>query len=68
VLLVVVGATALSGAAEAVVAGLGAVIVGAIVLKSLSMSLGEYGREPPMPPGAGGPISRPCEPDSVLRH
>jgi hypothetical protein len=57
VLLVVVGgATPLSGAAEAVVVGLGAVTAGAIVLKSLSMSPAEYGREPPMPPGAGGLI------------
>jgi hypothetical protein len=53
-LLVVIGATLLSGAAEAAVVGVGAVIVGAIVLRSLSMSPDEYARERPMPPGAGG--------------
>jgi hypothetical protein len=52
-LLIVVGITLLSGAAQAWVAGAGAAIVFVLIFKWLSMSSGEYGREPPMPPGAG---------------
>ena len=47
VLLVVVGAMLLSGAAEAVVAGLGALIIYVTGAWSLSMSPGDYRREPP---------------------
>jgi hypothetical protein len=47
VLLVVVGAMLLSGAAEAVVAGLGALVIYVIGVWSLSMSPGDYRREPP---------------------
>jgi hypothetical protein len=47
VLLVVVGAMLLSGAAEAVVAGLGALIIYVTGVWSLSMSPGDYRREPP---------------------
>jgi hypothetical protein len=46
-LLVVVGATLLSGAAETVVAGFGALIIYVIGASSLSMSPGDYRREPP---------------------
>ena len=55
VLLVVVGITLLSGAAGAWVVGAGAAIIFVIGLRSLSMSPADYRREPPMPPGAGGP-------------
>jgi hypothetical protein len=55
VLLVVAGVTLLSGAAEAWVAGVVAAIIFVIGLRSLSMSPADYRREPPMPPGAGGP-------------
>jgi hypothetical protein len=57
ILLVVVGVTVLGGVAQAVVAGLGALIVFVIALRPLSMSPGQYRREPPHPPGsssAGG--------------
>jgi hypothetical protein len=47
VLLVVAGAMLLSGAAETVVAGLGALIIYVIGVRSLSMSPGDYRREPP---------------------
>ena len=46
-LLVVVGATLLSGAAEAEAVGLGALIIYVIGVRSLSMSPGDYKREPP---------------------
>ena len=48
VLLGVVGATLLSGAAEAEVVGLGALIIYVIGVRSLSMSPGDYKREPPV--------------------
>ncbi len=57
VLLVVVGATLLSGVAEAWVVGAGAAIIFVIALRSLSMSPADYRREGPMPPGAPGPGS-----------
>jgi len=47
VLLVVVGAMLLSGAAKTVVAGLGALIIYVVGVWSLSMSPGDYRREPP---------------------
>jgi hypothetical protein len=47
-LLVVVGATLLSGAAEAKAIGLGALIIYVIGVRSLSMSPGDYTREPPV--------------------
>jgi hypothetical protein len=53
IVLVVVGVTLLGGVAQAVVAGLGGLIVFFIALKPLSMSSGQYRREPPSPPGAG---------------
>jgi len=53
IVLIVVGITVLGGAAQAVVAGLGGLIVFFIALKPLSMSSGQYRREPPTPPGAG---------------
>ena len=46
-LLVVVGATLLSGAAAAEAVGLGALIIYVIGVGSLSMSPGDYKREPP---------------------
>jgi hypothetical protein len=55
VLLVVAGVTLLSGAAAAWVAGAGAAIIFVIGLRSLSTSPADSRREPPMPPGAGGP-------------
>lgn len=55
VLLVVVGVTLFSGAAQAWVVGAGAAIIFVIGLRSLSMSPADYRRQPPMPPGAGGP-------------
>jgi hypothetical protein len=53
VLLVVVGATLLSGAVKARVVGLGAAIIFVIGLRSLSMSPEDYRREPRVPPGSG---------------
>lgn len=47
VLLVVVGATLLSGTAEAGVAGLGTLIIYVTGVRSLSMSPSDYRREPP---------------------
>ena len=55
VLLVAVGTALLSGAAEAWVVGAGAAIVFVVISKWLSMSAADYGREPPMPPGAPPP-------------
>ena len=52
VLLTVVGATLLSGMAQAVLAGLGALIIFVIFIRALSTH--DYSHEPPMPPGAGG--------------
>jgi hypothetical protein len=52
VLLTVVGATLLSGIAQAVIAGLGALIIFVILIRALSTQ--DYSHEPPMPPGAGG--------------
>ena len=54
-LLVVVGVTLLSGAAEAWVVAAGAVIVFVVATRALSMSSGDYRRESPRPPGAPGP-------------
>jgi hypothetical protein len=54
VLLVVVGATLLSGAAEAWVVLAGALILLFVGFSSLSMSPTDYKREPPIPPGAPG--------------
>jgi hypothetical protein len=54
VLLVVAGATLLSGAAEAWVVLAGALVLLFVGFSSLSMSPADYKREPPMPPGAGG--------------
>jgi hypothetical protein len=53
-LLVVIGTTLLSGAAEAWVVGAGAAIIFIIALSLLSMSPADYRREGPMPPGAPG--------------
>jgi len=50
----VIGITALSGAAEAWVAGVGGVAVFLGISKLLAMSPDEYRREPPVPPGSGG--------------
>jgi hypothetical protein len=55
VLLVVAGVTLLSGAAAAWVVGAGAAVIFVIGLRSLSTSPADSRREPPMPPGAGGP-------------
>jgi hypothetical protein len=55
VVLVVAGVTLLSGAAQAWVVGAGAAIIFVIGLRSLSTSPADSRREPPMPPGAGGP-------------
>ena len=55
VLLVVAGVTLLSGAAQAWVVGAGAAVIFVIGLRSLSTSPADSRREPPMPPGAGGP-------------
>ena len=52
VLLIVVGATLLSGMAQAVIAGLGALIIFVIFIQALSTH--DYSHEPPTPPGAGG--------------
>jgi hypothetical protein len=54
VLLVVTGATLLSGAAEAWVVLAGALVLLFVGFNSLSKSPADYKREPPMPPGAGG--------------
>lgn len=52
-LLIVVGATLLSGVVQAWVVGSGAVTVFVSSFWLLSLSPDEYRREPPMPPGAG---------------
>ena len=54
VLLVVVGATLLSGVAEAWVVGAGAAIIFVTALRLLSMSPADYRRGGPRPPGAAG--------------
>jgi hypothetical protein len=54
-LLVIIGATTLSGAAEVWVVAAGAAFIVALAIKSLSMSPNDYSREPPMPPGAPPP-------------
>jgi hypothetical protein len=54
VLLVVVGATLLSGAAEAWVVFAGALVLLFVGFSLLSSSPADYKREPPMPPGAPG--------------
>jgi hypothetical protein len=51
VLLIVIGATLLSGMAKTVVVGLGALIIFVIFIRALSTH--DYSHEPPMPPGAG---------------
>jgi hypothetical protein len=61
VLLVVIGMTTLSGAAEASVVGAGAAIIFVLAIKSLSASPSDYAREAPTrpgapPPGGGSPI------------
>jgi hypothetical protein len=56
VLLVVVGATLVGGAAGTWVIGAGAAVIFVVALRALSMTPGEYKREPPVPPGgSGGP-------------
>jgi len=55
VLLVVADVTLLSGAVQAWVVGAGAAVIFVIGLRSLSTSPADSRREPPMPPGAGGP-------------
>jgi hypothetical protein len=55
VLLIVGGMTLLSGAAEAWVAGVGAVTVFVTISKLLSMSPDDYNREGPVAPGAPPP-------------
>jgi hypothetical protein len=55
VLVVVVGATLVSGAAAPWVMFAGAAIIFAIAAWALSMSPGEYRHEPPIPPGSPGP-------------
>jgi hypothetical protein len=52
VLLVVIGTTLLSGAAEAWVAGSGAAIIFVMAFWLLSTSPADSRREPPSPPGA----------------
>ncbi|SRR5258708_24861332 len=52
-LLVAVGATLLSGMAETVIVGFGALIIFIIFLRSLSMSDADYRREPPTWPRGG---------------
>jgi hypothetical protein len=52
-LLVVVGATVLSGVVQAWVVGSGAVIIFITSFWLLSLSPDDYRREPPLPPGAG---------------
>jgi hypothetical protein len=53
VLVVVIGATVVSGAAASWVIFAGAAIIFISLFSLLSMSPGDYRREPPMPPGAG---------------
>lgn len=50
---VVIGATLVSGAAAPWVIFAGAAIIFISLFSLLSMSPADYGREPPMPPGAG---------------
>ena len=52
-LLVVVGATVLSGVVQAWVVGSGALIIFVTSFWLLSLSPEDYQREPPLPPGAG---------------
>jgi hypothetical protein len=52
-LLVVVGATVLSGVIQAWVVGSGALIIFVTSFWLLSLSPEDYRREPPLPPGAG---------------
>jgi len=52
-LLVVVGATVLSGVVQAWVVGSGALIIFVTSFWLLSLSPEDYRREPPLPPGAG---------------
>jgi hypothetical protein len=52
-LVVVVGATVLSGVVQAWVVGSGAVIIFITSFWLLSLSPDDYRREPPLPPGAG---------------
>jgi len=52
-LLVVVGATVLSGVVQAWVVGSGVLIIFVTSFWLLSLSPDDYRREPPMPPGAG---------------
>jgi hypothetical protein len=54
VLTVVVGATVVGGAAGIWVVGAGAAIIFVIACWLLSLTPDEYGREPPVPPGAPG--------------
>ena len=51
VLLVVVGATLVSGAAGTWVVGGGAAIIFVIAVRALSLTPDEYRRDPPVPPG-----------------
>jgi hypothetical protein len=53
VLLVVLAATLVGGVAATWVMGAGAAIIFIVAFRLLSMSPADYGREPPMPPGAG---------------
>jgi len=53
VLLVVIGATLVGGAAGAWVVGAGAGTIFIVAFSLLSMSPADYRREPPLPPGAG---------------
>jgi len=53
-LLVVVGATLLSGVVQAWVVGSGALIIFISSFWLLSLSPDDYRREPPLPPGAPG--------------
>jgi len=52
-LLVTVGTTLLSGAAETWVVLAGGAIIFVVAVRSLSMTPDDYRREPPTPPGAG---------------
>jgi len=52
-LVVVIGATLVSGAAASWVIFAGAAIIFTSLFGLLSMSSADYRREPPMPPGAG---------------
>jgi membrane protein YdbS with pleckstrin-like domain len=51
VLVVVVGATLVSGAAGTWVVGGGAAIIFVIAVRALSLTPDEYRRDPPVPPG-----------------